>query len=81
MLDYLDVWDSAGIPPGAALKSMTTIPAELLQVERDRGAIAPGQAADIIATSENPLEHIQALKKVHFVMKDGEVIRGARRAD
>ncbi len=84
MLDYLDVWDSAGIPPADALKSMTTIPAELLQVQGSRGAIAPGQAADIIATSENPLEHIQALKKVHFVMKDGEMIRGpdrARRSD
>jgi imidazolonepropionase-like amidohydrolase len=32
-------------------------------------------AADIIATTGNPLDHIQALKRVGFVMKNGRVIR------
>jgi imidazolonepropionase-like amidohydrolase len=54
---------------------MTTNAANLLGVEKERGAIKTGMYADIIATTENPLDNINALKKVSFVMKNGEVIR------
>ncbi|MCH7754291.1 amidohydrolase family protein, partial [candidate division KSB1 bacterium] len=74
-LDYLKVWQAAGIPPAKILKCMTTNAAELLAVQKERGAIAPGQFADIIATPENPLENIETLKKVHFVLKEGSVIK------
>jgi len=36
-------------------------------------------AADIIATPANPLEDIQALKRVNFVMKDGVVFKDEKR--
>jgi imidazolonepropionase-like amidohydrolase len=75
MLDYLDVWTAAGAPPAEILKCMTTNAAELLQLKGKRGAIAAGQAADIIATPQNPLENIQALRGVRFVMKDGKVVK------
>jgi imidazolonepropionase-like amidohydrolase len=54
---------------------MTTNAARLLGVEKDRGAIKPGMAADIIATPENPLNNIFTLYDVKFVMKDGKVFR------
>ena len=78
MLDYLDVWLAAGIPPGEILKAWTTNPTELLRLQGVRGAIAAGQSADIIATPENPLENIKTLRKVHFVMKDGRIIKRPR---
>jgi imidazolonepropionase-like amidohydrolase len=78
MLDYLDVWQAAGVPPAATLKAMTTDAAELLKVEKQRGSIAKGMAADIIATPASPLENIQALRQVIFVMKDGKVVRPAK---
>ena len=74
-LQYLDVWREAGIPPAKILRSMTTNVAELLGIQDERGAIAPGQFADIIATSEDPLADIHALNDVHFVLKEGKVIR------
>lgn len=37
-------------------------------------AIKPGQFADIIAVAENPLENINTLKKVSFVMKNGKIL-------
>ncbi len=74
-LDFLAVWTAAGIPPADILKAMTTNAAELLDIQKERGAIAAGQAADIIATPANPLDDIQALRRVHFVMKDGRLIR------
>ncbi len=78
MLDYLDVWLAAGVPPAEILKAMTSNAAELFRLKGVRGAIAPGQAADIIAAPESPLENIKTLRKVSFVMKDGKVIRRGR---
>jgi len=50
---------------------MITTNAELLRIADQRGRIAPGYSADIIATPRNPLEDIKALRQVNFVMKDG----------
>jgi len=75
MLDYLDMWDAAGVPPAATLKAMTTDAAEFMKINKTRGSIANGMAADIIATPANPLENIQALRQVSFVMKDGKVAK------
>lgn len=74
-LDYLDVWQEAGIPAPKILRCMTTNAAELLRIQNERGAIAPGQFADIVATTGNPLEDIQELRSVFFVMREGRVIR------
>jgi imidazolonepropionase-like amidohydrolase len=57
------------------LRAMTINAARLLGVDGKRGTIKPGLAADIIATPENPLDNIQAVRKVSFVMKDGSVFR------
>jgi imidazolonepropionase-like amidohydrolase len=74
-LDFLAVWEEAGIPAAKILKSMTTDAAELLRVQHERGAIVTGQFADIVATPGNPLDDIQELRSIHFVMKEGRVIR------
>jgi imidazolonepropionase-like amidohydrolase len=78
MLEYLDVWRAANIPHADILKAMTTNPAALMAIQDERGAIAVGQFADIIATSENPLNDIHALKGVNFVLKEGVVVKHAR---
>jgi len=75
MMDYLDQWLRAGIPPADILKAMITTNAELLRIADQRGRIAPGYAADIIATPRNPLEDIKALREVNFVMKDGRQVK------
>jgi imidazolonepropionase-like amidohydrolase len=71
----IDVWAQAGVPPAALLKAMTSNAARLMGIDRRRGAIKAGQAADIIATAENPLDNAAALKKVVFVMKNGRTIK------
>jgi imidazolonepropionase-like amidohydrolase len=78
MLDYMSVWREAGVPPAEILKCMTTNPAELLRISKQRGAIAEGLAADIIAMPANPLGDIESLRKVNFVMKDGKVVRAPK---
>jgi len=80
MLDYLAGWDAAGIPPADTLRAMTTEAADLLKIEKTRGSIAPGFAADIIATPGNPLDKIQSLREVKFVMKNGKIVRNDKLA-
>jgi imidazolonepropionase-like amidohydrolase len=54
---------------------MTVTAAAALGVERERGTIGNQMAADIIATAGNPLEDVQALKRVEFVMTNGRIVR------
>jgi imidazolonepropionase-like amidohydrolase len=79
MLGYLDGWISAGISPSEILRAMTSDAAKLLRVDKERGVIAEGLAADLIATPEDPTKDIMTLRKVNFVMKDGHVVRDAHR--
>lgn len=74
-LEFLEVWKAAEIPPAFTLKSMTTQAAVLMDLDQVRGHLKPGYFADIIATPGNPLEDIDQLKHVHFVMKEGTLIR------
>jgi len=62
-----------GMTPLEAIRSATTRAAELLRMEKEIGAIAPGHYADIIAVQGDPLQNIEAIKNVRFVMKGGEV--------
>jgi len=77
-MDYVDSMVEAGLPPLAILKSMTTDAARLLGVEKERGNLMPGMAADIVAVPENPLDNIDSLKHVDFVVKNGNIVREKR---
>jgi imidazolonepropionase-like amidohydrolase len=74
-LSLLDSWVEAGVPPKVILQALTTNGVRLLGIQDQRGSIKKGLAADIIATSENPLDDIMTLKNVRFVMKDGKIIK------
>ena len=76
--DYLAVWRAAGVPNAEILKCMTTNDAELLRIQKQRGAIAAGLFADIIAMPANPLDDIESLRKIDFVMKNGTIVRRPR---
>jgi len=75
MFDYLAVWRAAGVAPMDILRAMTTNAAELLRINKTRGSIGVGLSADIVATPANPLEDIEGLRKIDFVMKDGKIVR------
>ena len=79
-MQQIDSWVEAGVSAKDTLKAMIPNAVKLLGVDGERGAIRAGQAADIIATPDNPLDNIQTLKRVLFVMKDGAVVRDDRPA-
>ena len=61
--------------PTQAIQSATIVSAELLGWEDRVGRIAPGYYADIIAVDGNPLDNIEELEDVDFVMKGGVVYK------
>jgi imidazolonepropionase-like amidohydrolase len=64
-----------GMTPMQAIVAGTSSGASLLGLERDVGTIAAGKRADIVAVTGNPLDSIQVLQNVQFVMKDGRVFK------
>jgi imidazolonepropionase-like amidohydrolase len=64
-----------GMSPMDAIKSATSRAAEMLDMQGQIGAIAPGAYADIVAVGDDPLHDIKVLQNVQFVMKDGKVFR------
>ena len=64
-----------GMTPEQAIMSATSLTAELLGWEDKVGEIAAGKYADIIAVHGNPLENINELEDVDFVMKGGVVYK------
>ncbi|PEQ13132.1 hypothetical protein B2G71_09685 [Novosphingobium sp. PC22D] len=70
MLEYV----KAGMSPMEALKT-GTVNAALAGGVPDRGKLSPGLAADVIALDANPLDGIEAVLSVNFVMRDGIVFK------
>jgi imidazolonepropionase-like amidohydrolase len=64
-----------GMTPEQAIMSATSLTAELLGWEDKVGEIAAGKYADIIAVHGNPLENINELEDVDFVMKGGIIYK------
>ena len=66
-----------GMTPMQAIQAATSRAAELLGRSGELGVVAPGAHADLIAVTGNPLDDVNLLKNVGFVMKDGSVFRSA----
>jgi imidazolonepropionase-like amidohydrolase len=74
-LEFIKTWKDAGIPNVDTLRAMTINGYKVSETEKTRGPIKAGFFADIIAMPGNPLDDLEALKNVRFVMKDGQVFK------
>jgi imidazolonepropionase-like amidohydrolase len=74
-IDFLLTWKAAEIPAPDVVRAITINGYKASDVIGERGPIKPGLYADIIAVSGNPLEDIDALRDVRFVMKNGMVFK------
>ncbi len=69
---------NAGLSPLESIQASLLNGATLMGIERQVGSVEPGYQADLIATRENPLKDIRALREIFFVMQSGKVIRWDR---
>jgi len=74
-LEFIKPWQDAGIPNADTLRAMTINGYKVSETENSRGPIKPGFFADLIAMPGNPLDDLEALKSVQFVMKNGQVFK------
>ena len=74
-IDFLQSWKGAEIPAPEILKIMTVNGYKVCDIYDKRGPIKTGLPADLIAVRGNPVQEIDALRDVRFVMKDGVVFK------
>jgi imidazolonepropionase-like amidohydrolase len=61
--------------PMQAIRTATTVAAEVLGMSDRLGSIEAGKFADLVAVAGDPLADITELERVKFVMKGGVVYK------
>jgi imidazolonepropionase-like amidohydrolase len=66
-----------GMTAAEAIQAATSAAADLIGRAKDVGSLTAGHYADLIATSADPLVHVEVLEHVDLVMKGGVIVRDA----
>jgi len=66
---------SYGMTPLQAIQSATLTAAQLMRLEDRIGTLEAGKDADVVAVDGNPLDRIETLEHVSFVMRHGVVVK------
>ena len=64
-----------GMSPMEAIQTATLNAAKLLKIDDRLGTLEENKLADIVAVDGDPLKEIGVMKKVVFVMKEGEIFK------
>jgi imidazolonepropionase-like amidohydrolase len=70
----LETMVANGMSPLDALRSATSVNARIFHLS-DRGRIAPGLLADLVAVEGDPTRNISALRRIRLVFKGGHRMR------
>jgi hypothetical protein len=63
---------ASGLSPYEVIRSATVVPAAFLGKSSEFGTIAPGQRADLLLVTDNPLDNLTALEHPNGVMVRGK---------
>ncbi|MEX2421105.1 MAG: amidohydrolase family protein, partial [Actinomycetota bacterium] len=66
-----------GMTPMQAVQAATVGAAELMGWRERVGTIEPGTFADLVAVEGDPLDDVDLLTEIPFVMKGGRIVKGA----
>ena len=69
----LELYASAGIPAPEVLRIATLTSAQVMNVTKDLGLIAPGKLADMILVDGDPTKNIRDIRNITTVLKGGKI--------
>lgn len=69
----LELYAQAGIPNADVLRIATLGAARVTKREKELGSVVPGKLADLIIVDGDPLQRMSDIRRVIYVMKDGNV--------
>ncbi|EWG10911.1 metal-dependent hydrolase family protein [Cytobacillus firmus] len=72
--DELAIMHEAGMSEMEVIKASTSVAAECLGIEDQRGSISPGKFADLLIADSNPLNDLNSLRGDKLVMKNGVLV-------
>jgi len=64
-----------GMTPSQALLAATIVNAQILRLEDRLGRIRTNYLAEVVAVAGDPTKHIESVRDVRFVMKDGVMFK------
>jgi imidazolonepropionase-like amidohydrolase len=73
----MEAMQRAGMPAADVMIAATSGNASIFHLS-DRGAVKPGLLADLVAMPGDPTRDVSAVEHVNFVMKGGQIVRGAQ---
>jgi hypothetical protein len=78
LLQELELFVEAGLPPSAALQSATINNARALKQESQLGSIQSGKLADLVILSADPTVDIRNARRIEKVIRGGKISEPAR---
>jgi imidazolonepropionase-like amidohydrolase len=72
--DRMEALQQIGASPGEILEAATRNGADAYHLGDKVGTIEPEKIADLLVVSQNPLDDISNLRKIHLVIKDGQIV-------
>lgn len=77
LIEELALWCRAGIPPAEVVRAATAGAARILGVDEQRGTLAAGKVADLVAFTGDPEQDLAALRDPRCVVLRGRVLARA----
>jgi imidazolonepropionase-like amidohydrolase len=74
----LEFYVKAGFTPLEAIQAATIVPARVMKLDQEVGAIESGKRADLIIVDANPLDNISNIRKIRFVVTQGRLFECAK---
>jgi len=78
LLQELEMFVEAGLPPSAALQAATINNATALRQESHLGSIEPGKLADLVILSADPTADIRNVRRIKKVIRGGNICEPAK---
>jgi hypothetical protein len=78
LLQELEIFVEAGLPPSAALQAATINNAAVLKQQSQLGSIEPGKLADLVILSSDPTADIGNVRRIEKVIRGGRICEPAQ---